>query len=431
MAMAERQCTVRARGIANRWNGPAAQRLCRPDHVIGADQRAFRHSIRSWHDSSETGREARLRDARALRPGPWRLVAICAVACASAAGGAAVLSLEDMRREVRAASQPSPPWDGPVAGPAAAPHKTVALLCEELRNGGILGVARGVEEAARVIGWTVKVFDAGGTAVGRERAAAEALAARPDALAVVGADARDMQARLAPFAERKIPIVGWHVGPRPGAVQGSPIAVNVTTDPLQVARVTAMAAVVGSGGKAGVVVFTDSTFDIATVKARAMADVVRGCAGCALLEVRDLPISRAAELVPAATRELLERHGARWTHALAVNDIYFDYAVPELARAGRAGDGLALLSAGDGSSAAYMRIRAKVFQVATVAEPLTLHGWQLVDELNRLFARAPVSGYVVPVHLSTPQNIAFDGGPRHQYDPDSGYRDVYRRIWRR
>jgi ribose transport system substrate-binding protein len=54
-----------------------------------------------------------------------------------------------------------------------------------------------------------------------------------------------------------------------------------------------------------------------------------------------------------------------------------------------------------------------------------------VDELNRLLAGAPVSGYVVPVHLSTLQNIAFDSGPRHQYDPQNGYRDAYRRIWGR
>ncbi len=356
---------------------------------------------------------------------------MCVLVWANPAGSAPALSLGEMRHEVSAASQPSPPWDGPVTGPPAAPNKTIALLCEDLRNGGILGVARGVEEAARVIGWTVKVFDASGSAAGRDRAAADALAAGPDALIVVGADARDMQRRLAAFAERKIPIVGWHVAPRPGPVRGSPIAMTVTSDPLQVARVTAMAAVVDSNGKAGVVVFTDSTFEIATAKARAMAEIIRGCAGCALLEVRDVPISRAAALVPGATRELLERYGARWTHALAINDIYFDYAVPVIARAGRGENGLALLSAGDGSPAAFARIEAGVFQIATAAEPLTLQGWQLVDETNRLLRGAPVSGYVVPVHLSTLQNIAFDGGPRHRYDPDNGYRDAYRRIWRR
>jgi ribose transport system substrate-binding protein len=288
-----------------------------------------------------------------------------------------------------------------------------------------------MEEAARVVGWKLRVFDAAGTAAGRDRAAAEALATRPDALAVLGADAREIQPRLAAFVQRQIPIVGWHVGPRPGPVPNSPIAMNVTTDPFQVARITAMAALVGSGGKAGVVIFTDSGFEIATAKARAMTEIVRGCEGCTLLEVRDTPISRAAELLPGITRELLTRHGDRWTHALAVNDIYFDYAVPELGRARRAPDSLALLSAGDGSSSAFVRLQARVFQVATVAEPLNLHGWQLIDELNRLLARAPVSGYVVPVHLSTAQNIRFDGGQRHQYDPDNGYRDVYRRIWRR
>src|SRR5207244_2892869 len=162
---------------------------------------------------------------------------------------------------------------------------------------------------------------------GRDRAAADALAARPDALVVVGADARDMQARLAPFGERKIPVLGWHVGPHPGAMPGSPVAMNVTTDPLQVARVTALAAV----------------------------------------------------------------------------------------------GGLCPLAAGDGASAECLGRPGKVSRAASVAEPLALHGWQRVDEANRLLSGAPVSGYIGPVHLSTLQNIAFDGGARNQYDPDNGY----------
>jgi hypothetical protein len=58
-----------------------------------------------------------------------------------------------------------------------------------------------------------------------------------------------------------------------------------------------------------------------------------------------------------------------------------------------------------------------VFQTATAAEPLNLHGWQLVDELNRLLAHRPVSGYVAPVHLVTPENVGSDGGPRLRYRP--------------
>jgi ribose transport system substrate-binding protein len=307
----------------------------------------------------------------------------------------------------------------------------VAIISDDLRNGGILGVAQGVQEAAGVLKWNVKVFDAGGTAAGRQKASGDALAARPDGLILVGVDAQAMQPMLAPFAKQGVPMVGWHVSSTAGPVANSPVAMNVSTNPLDVARVTAMSAVTSAKGPIGVVIFTDSNFEIAMAKANAMADVIRACKDCKLLEIKDVAISRNAELMPGVTRDLLTHYGTQWTHALAINDIYFDFAVPELIKAGQAGRKISLLSAGDGSSAAFMRIQSKTFQNATVAEPLNLHGWQLVDELNRLFMHQPVSGYVPSVHLVTSDNIAFDGGPHLRYDPDNGYRDVYRRIWKR
>lgn len=87
------------------------------------------------------------------------------------------------------------------------------------------------------------------------------------------------------------------------------------------------------------------------------------------------------------------------------------------------------VAAGDGSESAYQRIRAKQFQAVTVAEPLNLQGWQLVDELNRAFAKAPWSGYVSPLHVVTSENVEFDGGPKNSFDPDNGYRDQYKKIW--
>lgn len=343
----------------------------------------------------------------------------------------AELGLEDMRRIVANASKHSAPWDGPESGPAARTGATIAIVSEDLRNGGILGVGKGIQEAAKAIGWKTRIYDAGGTPAGRTNALGAALALKPDGVILVGVDVKEIRAQLSPFEERRIPMVGWHVGPNAGPIVGSPIAMNVSTNPLEVARVTAMAAVVASEGRAGVVVFTDSNFEIAMAKSNAMADIIRACKGCRLLEVKDVAISKSAELMPAATQELLARHGAQWTHALAINDIYFDYAAPELTRAGKSSKSINMLSAGDGSAAAFLRIRAGTFQTGTVSEPLNLHGWQLVDELNRLLAGQPVSGYVVPVHLVTADNIAFDGGAQRQYDPDNGYRTIYRRIWKR
>ena len=134
--------------------------------------------------------------------------------------------------------------------------------------------------------------------------------------------------------------------------------------------------------------------------------------------------------MPQLTTTLLQKYGDKWTHALAINDLYFDFMGPSLAAAGKKGDGAPKnISAGDGSESAFQRIRAKQFQDGTVPEPLNMQGWQLVDELNRAFAKEPWSGYTSGIHLVTADNVAFDGGDKNVFDPGNGYRDEYKKIW--
>jgi len=128
--------------------------------------------------------------------------------------------------------------------------------------------------------------------------------------------------------------------------------------------------------------------------------------------------------------EFLQKYGDKWTHSLAINDLYFDFMGPSLAAAGKKGDAAPKnISAGDGSESAFQRIRAKQYQDGTVPEPLNMQGWQLVDELNRAFNKQPWSGYTSGIHLVTADNVAFDGGDKNVFDPDNGYRDQYKKIW--
>ncbi len=78
---------------------------------------------------------------------------------------------------------------------------------------------------------------------------------------------------------------------------------------------------------------------------------------------------------------------------------------------------------------AFQRIRDKRYQIGTVAEPLHLHGWMCIDELNRAFAGEKPSGFVPPPHLFIASNLDRDGGPNNIYDPENGYKDIYRKIW--
>jgi len=68
-------------------------------------------------------------------------------------------------------------------------------------------------------------------------------------------------------------------------------------------------------------------------------------------------------------------------------------------------------------------------QAATIPEPLNLHGWMAIDELNRALAGTKDSGYILKIHLVTKDNISADGGPKNIFDPDNGYRDQYKKIW--
>ena len=177
-------------------------------------------------------------------------------------------------------------------------------------------------------------------------------------------------------------------------------------------------------------IFTDSTYKVAIAKSDQMAKVIKACQTCTLLKVVDTPLADVSTRMPPLTSNLLATHGKKWTYALSINDLTFDFMAPSLASAGIAGDGEPHnISAGDGSAAAFQRIRNKQYQMATVAEPLRMQGWQVVDEANRALHNEKPSGFVPLPHLFTTQNIAYDGGPNNEYDPGNGYQKIYEKIW--
>jgi ribose transport system substrate-binding protein len=338
--------------------------------------------------------------------------------------------LDQAKATVAAATGRADKWDGPTAGPKAVAGKTVVYIAADLRNGGIQGVANGFQEAAKVIGWDARVIDGQGSVSGIDSAFGQAVALKPAGIVIGGFDILQNAAKIEDAAKAGIKVVAWHGAPKPGPVDGTAVLFNVTTDSAKVAEVAAMYAIAQSDGKAGVVVFTDSAYAIALSKARAMEDVVKKCAGCTVHSFEDSPLADASGRMPQLTTSLLQRFGDKWTYSLAINDLYFDFMGASLISAGKDPAGAPYnISAGDGSESAYERVRTGQFQAATVPEPLTLQGWQLVDELNRAFAGDKQSGYFAPVHLVTKANIEFDGGSKNVFDPDNGYRDAYQKIW--
>lgn len=317
-------------------------------------------------------------------------------------------------------------FDGPADGPAALAGQSIIFVAADLTNGGIAAVDSASSEAAEAIGWSYETIDGRGTVQGRSDALGQAIAQGPDGIILGGFDATEQQAAIEEATTQGIPIVGWHAAAAVGPDPDRGLFNNVTTDPLEVSEFAARLAIAQSGGTLGAVIFTDSQFEVAVAKADAIAETLAECSGCEVFRIEDSPIAETDSRMPGVISSLLNEFGDDLTHLLSINDNYFGGAAPALRDAGLDGVGPPFaISAGDGDAAAFNRIRTEDFQFATVAEPLLLQGWQIIDELNRALQGEDASDFVAPPALVTAANITDED----VFDPASGYRENYLAIW--
>ncbi|MFF4319390.1 substrate-binding domain-containing protein [Streptomyces sp. NPDC001568] len=336
-------------------------------------------------------------------------------------------SLARAREAVRQAENTDGSWTGPTSGPAAVPDRSIVYVAQTMTNPGVAGVAKGLQDAARTIGWRVRVIDGEGTPAGIQAALSQAVTLRPSGIVIGGFDPELTSQQVARARAAGIPLVGWHAVGTPGPSKEAGLLTNVTTKVEDVARISADWVIAGAGGNAGVVLFTDDSIPFARNKSELIKRELATCSGVELLSYENIPIPDASSRTPQEVSSLLSRFRDRWTYSVAINDLYFDDAAPAFRAAGRPGSGPPFnIGAGDGDPSAFQRINSGQFQAATVPEPLSQQGWQIVDEFNRAFAGGPPSGYVAPVHISTADNSRGAAS----WDPP-GYREAYRKIWGR
>ncbi|MEU9109218.1 substrate-binding domain-containing protein [Streptomyces xanthophaeus] len=336
-------------------------------------------------------------------------------------------ALTKARTAVQQAENTDATWAGPTTGPAAVPGKTLVYVAQTMTNPGVAGVAKGLQEAARTIGWKVRVIDGEGTPAGIQAALSQAVTLGPSGIVIGGFDPQLTAQQTARARAAGIPLIGWHAVGSPGPDEATGLFTNVTTKVEDVSRISADWIISASDGDAGVVVFTDDSIPFARNKSELIKKELATCSGVKILAYENIPIPDASSRTAQEVSSLLSRFQDRWTHSVAINDLYFADAAPALRAAGKPGAGPPFnIGAGDGDPSAFQRINSKQFQAATVPEPLSQQGWQIVDEFNRAFAGVPDSGYVAPVHIATAAN----SGGATSWDP-SGYREAYRKVWQK
>lgn len=315
-------------------------------------------------------------------------------------------------------------WEGPRSGPPAQKNKKIIFIASDLNNGGVIGVKNGFLEAVRVLGWEVVIKDGGGNFREMQNILRESLRSKVDGI-VLGGFQPDEESEA--LVSAKLPVlVGWHAGP--GPKRSKTLFANVTTEAAEVAKIAALSLQKFGSKTPGVVIITDNQFAIANEKVYQITETLKKCKPCKILVVENVPITRAQSDIPSLVVRLNQQFGKKWTHTIAINDIYFDNMNFPLKEIGRTD--IANIAAGDGSSVAISRIKGGASQQAmTVAEPLLAQGWQVADELNRAFAGKKESGFVTqPIPIT---KEILDKSPGDDISSHLSFRETYTNIWKR
>jgi ribose transport system substrate-binding protein len=173
-------------------------------------------------------------------------------------------------------------------------------------------------------------------------------------------------------------------------------------------------------------VFTDSQYSIAVEKARAMEAYVKACSTCKVLAFEDSPIATVNQRMPGVISNLLQKYGDKLTYLLAIKANKISGEAQELPATPKTPDGPQnSLGPGDVDTPDYQRIRNSEYQAATVAEPIYLESWQLIDEINRSLAGDKASDFVPAPGLVTKDNVPSGD----VFDPKSDYRAIYTKVW--
>ncbi|WP_225101127.1 substrate-binding domain-containing protein, partial [Streptomyces sp. CoH27] len=170
------------------------------------------------------------------------------------------------RAAVARAEQTDTAWNGPTGGPTAVSGKTIVYVAQTMTNPGVAGVTNGVREAARVIGWNVRVIDGGGSPAGIQAAMSEAVTLRPSGIVIGGFDPGSTSQQVGRAGAAGIPLIGWHAVASPGPSRRPELFTNVTTRVEDVAGISARWIISQSNGRAGVVLITDASIPFARNK---------------------------------------------------------------------------------------------------------------------------------------------------------------------
>lgn len=304
----------------------------------------------------------------------------------------------------------------PVAG-----KKLAAVTCGVAVEGCRI-ISEAHVEAAEALGWETDLIDGKGSAKGWNDGISQALATKPDVLAL-GAILPSAVADVLAQAEKQgVTVVCSVCGTKVGEA-GIDVVTGDDFNPL-IGESVGNYILAEGGEKTNALLIYYPEFAVSKLRHDAAKKVLSSCTGCKTQTI-EVKISEWGTTLPQRLQTLLAQNPeVNWI--FSPGDATASDALTAIQAAGL--NSKVRVGGGNGEKQSFQQVREKTAYGAVGAVSYQLSAWQAIDNANRIQAKEEPVETASPLRLITASNIAAIPEGEY-YAGDFDFRAAYKGLW--
>ena len=346
--------------------------------------------------------------------------------------GATAKAADDSVLEAARTMTPSA-YAGPTV-PAKAPKgvKIAVVTCISVLH-GCVSPAQGIQHAGEKLGWTVTVYDGGGTPNKQNAAILDAISSGANVIATIAIDPNLIQLALSEAKKAGIPVVAGSNGidsPNPvnlSAPNGLGFAFDVSPDYGTLGLHMAQWMIADSNGKANIALFSDKEFPSIMATEVGVLKGLAECKTCTVSKQIYFTATQIATQLGQMTVDYVRGH-PDVDYVFGAFDPPVAAQVPALMQAGMASRVKVVGALGNQQNLEF--IRGGHLQVVDGAYDNEYMGWAMVDQTIRLLNKQPLiepHSENLPFVVLDKTNLPPAGA---DWQAHTGYQEKFLELWK-
>jgi ribose transport system substrate-binding protein len=346
--------------------------------------------------------------------------------CSSGSGGSSsstALTSAQLSAFTVAAEKGTAPtsYRGPTTSPAIVPNQKIAVILCAASAEGCVRIAKGIQAATAVVGWTEKSYDGQGQASVQSSAMQQAITEGATGIVLDAIDAHSVGQGMAAAKAANVPVVSV-VGGNTIGTGASDVAAQPSAQAEQAGENLANWLVARTKGNLKVAMFHAPEFTDSISRYNGSKKVFESCSSCTIVSDTTYTSATAAQQIPLETKSILQAHPD-------INYVWIDIggigeSQVEAIDQANLGSKVKLVSF-DCNALDVANIKKGNVQVACEGLGLEAGGWGAVDSFNRIFAKQPVATTYIPIRTIDKSDLPSGA----VYTGDYNYQAIYTKLW--